>query len=175
MDKLAQDLAYENAPATPVFTIVVVMSLGLGIGANTAVFTIINAVMLRELPVPHPGELMRLSATPVLSFGMFQDLRARQQVFTDILATTREAGASDDPRSNTTTLDNVPTAFVSSNYFDVLMLRPRAGRSRPGRPTSSERGDGGLRRSHQRWTLGTPVRARSGDRPWSWSTAANAA
>ena len=108
MDKLAQDLAYglRTLRRTPVFTIVVVMSLGLGIGANTAVFTIINAVMLRELPVPHPGELVRLSATPVLSFAMFQDLRARQQVFTDILATTREwpVRLTIPDRANTTTL-----------------------------------------------------------------------
>jgi predicted permease len=132
MDQLVQDLAYglRTLRRTPVFTIVVVMSLGLGIGANTAVFTIINAVMLRELPVPQPGALVRLSATPVLSFAMFQDLRARQQVFTDILATTREwpVRLTIPNRANTSTLDNVPTAFVSSNYFDVLMLRPRAGR-----------------------------------------------
>ncbi len=102
----------------------------MGIGANTAVFTIINAVMLRELPVPHPEELVRLSATPVLSFAMFQDLRARQQVFTDILATTREWSVRLTIRDRATisTLDNVPTAFVSSNYFDVLMLRPLSGR-----------------------------------------------
>ena len=132
MDTLAQDLGYglRTIRRTPVFTIVVVISLALGIGANTAVFTIINAAMLRELPVPHPEALVRLSATPVLSFAMFQDLRARQQVFTDILATTREWSVRLTIRDRATisTLDNVPTAFVSSNYFDVLMLRPLSGR-----------------------------------------------
>ena len=62
MDTLAQDLAYglRTLRRTPVFTIVVVTSLGLGIGANTAVFTIINAVLLRTLPVPRAEELVKL-------------------------------------------------------------------------------------------------------------------
>jgi len=132
MDTLAQDLVYglRTLRRTPVFTFVVVVSLGLGIGANTAVFTIINAVMLRALPVPQPDKLVRLGATPVLSFAMFQDLRARQQVFTDILATTREwpVRLTIRDRENISTLDNVPTAFVSSNYFGVLLLRPQVGR-----------------------------------------------
>ena len=115
---------------TPVFTLVVVASLALGIGANTAVFTIINAVLLRTLPVPHPDELVRLTARPVLSFAMYQDLRRRQQVFTDILATTREwqVRLTITGPTGTSTLDNLPTSFVSSNYFDVLLLRPQIGR-----------------------------------------------
>ena len=146
MDKLAQDLAYglRTLRRTPVFTIVAVVSLGLGIGANTAVFTIINAVLLRTLPVPRAEELVKLEANPVLSFAMYQDLRARQQVFTDILATTREwqVRLTIPDRAGTRTFDNVPTSFVSANYFDVLELRPRIGRffvaSDDGRAESAE-------------------------------------
>jgi len=132
IDAFVQDVSYgvRTLRRTPVFTLVVVASLALGIGANTAVFTIINAVLLRALPVPHPEELVRLGASPVLSFAMYQDLRARQQVFTDILATTREwqVRLTIPDRAGTSTLDNVPTAFVTANYFDVLLIRPHVGR-----------------------------------------------
>ena len=132
MDALVQDLSYgvRTLRRTPVFTLVVVASLALGIGANTAVFTIINAVLLRTLPVPDPQQLVRLSASPVLSFAMYQDLRPRQQVFTDILATTREWQVRLEVTgpTGTSTLDNVPTSFVSTNYFDVLLVRPQIGR-----------------------------------------------
>ena len=146
MDKLAQDLAYglRTLRRTPVFTIVAVASLALGIGANTAVFTIVNAVLLRTLPVPRAEELVKLEASPVLSFAMSQDLRARQQVFTDILATTREwqVRLTIPDRAGLRTFDNVPTSFVSTNYFDVLELRPRLGRffvaSDEGRAESAE-------------------------------------
>jgi predicted permease len=115
---------------TPVFTLVVVASLALGIGANTAVFTIINAVLLRTLPIPRAAELVTLNAKPVLSFAMYQDLQARQQVFTGILASTREwqVRLTIPDAAGGRTFDNVPTSFVSTNYFDVLELRPRIGR-----------------------------------------------
>jgi predicted permease len=146
IDALVQDLSYgvRTLRRTPVFTLVVVASLALGIGANTAVFTIINAVLLRTLPVPDPDELVRLSARPVLSFAMYQDLRRRQQVFTDILATTREwqVRLTIPGPTGTSTLDNVPTSFVSVNYFNVLLVRPQVGRffvdEDDGRPQGAE-------------------------------------
>src|SRR4029453_1509069 len=56
IDSLRQDLAYalRSLRKTPVFTFVIIASLALGIGANTAVFTLLNAVLLRTLPVPEP-------------------------------------------------------------------------------------------------------------------------
>lgn len=82
IDSLRQDLAYalRTLRKTPVFTFVIIASLALGIGANTAVFTLLNAVLLRALPVPRPEQLVRLTAAPVLSYAMYQDLRERQQV-----------------------------------------------------------------------------------------------
>ena len=134
IETLVQDLRYgaRTLRKTPVFTLVVVASLALGIGANTAVFTIIHATLLRMLPVPQPEDLVtvQLVAEPVFSFPMYRDLRGRQQVFTDILASTREwqVRLTIPSKTSSTTLDNVPTSFVTPNYFSVLGVQPQIGR-----------------------------------------------
>jgi len=119
---------------SPGFTAVAVLSLALGIGANTAVFTFLNALLLRPLPVSHPEELVELSTRPrgsFISFPMFLDLRAGQQVFTDVAATQGQRafrltipGTGDQ----TIELDNLPVAAATGNYFELLGIRPAAGR-----------------------------------------------
>jgi predicted permease len=145
VDGLRQDIVYglRTLRRSPVFTLVVVASLALGIGANTAVFTLMNAVLFRPLPVPHPEALVTVEAAPVLSLPMYQELSARQQVFTGILAATREAYRVEVPgAAGAETIDNVPTTLVTMNYFDVLDLRPQAGRffvaAEEGRPETAE-------------------------------------
>ena len=129
---VAQDLRYglRMMWRTRGVTVVVVLSLALGIGANTAVYSLLNAALLRRLPVEAPHELVRLSADPVLSLPMYRDLRERQQVFTAMSARTTEwpvrLTIPGDGASRT--IDNLPTAFVTANYFDVLSLRPQLGR-----------------------------------------------
>ncbi|MGH9840629.1 MAG: ABC transporter permease, partial [Blastocatellia bacterium] len=117
------------------FTLIAVITLALGIGANTAVFTLINALLLRALPVANPHELVVINArgqgTPgIISFPMYRDLRARQEVFTDILA----SGGANSVRltipggTGTVEVDNVQTGLVTANYWSVLGVQPALGR-----------------------------------------------
>src|SRR5438128_9309179 len=94
METLWQDLRYglRTFIKQPGFTAVAVLTLALGIGANTAIFSLIDAVLLKLLPVKDPAQLVALAATsagprgPAFSYPMFQDLRDRSQVFAGILA-----------------------------------------------------------------------------------------
>src|SRR6266542_3379973 len=124
---------------SPAFTLVAVLSLALGIGANVAVFTVINAVMLRTLPVPHARDLVVVDSRyraeqGRISFPMYRDLRARQQVFTDMLASAGETPvrltipAADGGSGASVSIDNVRASFVTASYFSVLGRQPALGR-----------------------------------------------
>jgi len=90
--------ALRNLRRTPVFTAVAILSLALGIGANTAIFSLIDQILLRMLPVKNPQELVKLYSAKgpfkgsqrcnndCLSYPAYRDLRDRNQVFTGILA-----------------------------------------------------------------------------------------
>ena len=113
------------------FTAVAVCSLAVGIGATTAIFTLLNAILLRPLPVDHPEQLVEVQGQRALvSFAMYRDLRSHQQVFTDMAVTAR-----DSPKRLTTTegprlvrVDNVNVSPATGSYFALLGLRPAAGR-----------------------------------------------
>ncbi|HKF58422.1 MAG TPA: ABC transporter permease [Blastocatellia bacterium] len=138
IEDLLQDLRYglRMLRRSPGFTAVALLSLGLGIGANTAVFTLINALFLRELPVTRPQELVtvkgqRAGGFGLISFPMYRDLRDRQEVFTDMLASAGETPCritipgSDGAAAE---LDNMRVSFVSGNYFDILGVGSAIGR-----------------------------------------------
>src|SRR6266851_8179251 len=136
-EDLANDLGYafRLLRRSPGFTTMAVVSLALGIGANTAIFTLIDAVMLRWLPVRSPNELVSVgdSSRPtalwegvpmvdVLSYPLYQRLRDSNRAFTGLLASGRagrvEMGVGDgDP-------EEVRGRLVSGNYFDVLGVSP---------------------------------------------------
>jgi predicted permease len=121
-------------------TVIVVISLALGIGANTAIFTLIDAVMLRSLPVRSPGELVSVgdASRPtallhggpmpnVLSYPLYQRLRDENHVFAGLLAS-GQAGRL-DVRVGSGATEEAHGRLVSGNYFQVLGVSPIVGRT----------------------------------------------
>jgi hypothetical protein len=139
LEVFMQDVRYglRMLRKNPGFTAVAVLSLALGIGANTTIFTVVNAVLLSALPVRDLPRLVQMdtvdSKTLItqaraeklqMSFPNFQDYRRENQVFTDLAAfmptaVTWSGGA--EPRQ-------LQTELVSANYFEVLGVRPALGR-----------------------------------------------
>src|SRR3954452_24978839 len=125
---------------TPFVTAVAIVSLALGIGANAAIFSCFNQMLLEGLPVPRPVKLVNLSATvpkpgsqsfnqacdcdAVFSYAMFRDLQKMQTAFTGIAAH-RIFGANLAYQGQTL---NTNGLMVSGNYFQVLQLQPALGR-----------------------------------------------
>src|SRR6476620_619951 len=125
---------------TPFITAVAVLSLALGIGANAAIFSLFNQMLLRPLPVPEPGRLVNLAGSfpnpgsnscnnagncdVVFSYPMFRDLERAQTVFTGIAAH-RRFGANLSFRRQTL---NAQATYVSGSYFPVLEVKPALGR-----------------------------------------------
>ncbi len=92
MEQLWQNLRYiiRVVSNTPGFTAVAVLSLALGIGANTAIFTLINALLLRDVPVNHPEQLVQLYAIRPdgkvsFSYPMFREVERGQRVFSGMI------------------------------------------------------------------------------------------
>jgi predicted permease len=133
-------LACRTLFKTPFVTTVAIVSLALGIGANTAIYSLFNQLLLRPLPVEEPQRLVNLAAPPpkpgstscgepgdcdeVFSYPMFRDLERVQTVFTGIAAH-QPFGANIAARGQTTSAEGL---LVSSSYFSVLGLRPALGR-----------------------------------------------
>src|ERR1700681_3229889 len=125
---------------TPFVTIVAIVSLALGIGANAAIFSLFNQLLVRPLAVNQPNRLVNLSAPrpkpgsqscglagecdEVFSYPMFQDLQRVQTVFTGIAAHVL-FGANLSARDQTFDGQGL---LVSGSYFPVLELRPAIGR-----------------------------------------------
>jgi hypothetical protein len=93
LDALGQDLRYgvRMLRRSPVFAATAVLSLALGIGANTAIFSLLNVVMFRRLPVHDPERLVIVRAQQaggagILSYPVFEELRAQQRVCTGLLS-----------------------------------------------------------------------------------------
>jgi predicted permease len=141
MNTLLQDIRYalRQLRKSPAFTITVIVTLALGFGANAAVFTLFDQVLLRMLPVERPKELVRFVWTgsfsgSASSFGgdesnyfsypMYKDLRDQNQVFDGMLAADRTGvGVSWHNQA-----ENKDAEVVTGNYFQLLGLKPAIGR-----------------------------------------------
>jgi len=143
LDNTLQDirLGTRGLLKSPGFTIVAVLSLALGIGANTSIFTLLNAILLRPLPVPHPEQLALFGdgqdvgsndALPNRSWGLFSyptfhEFRAKQSSFADIAAN-HSVHAGTHITISGSVPEPVRIDLVSGNYFSVLQVQPVLGR-----------------------------------------------
>jgi putative ABC transport system permease protein len=135
LETLVQDIRYglRILGRTPVITFVAILSLALGIGANTAIFSLIDTVMLRMLPVQKPEELIqvlrkspRAGSEPTSSFTnpLWEQVRDHQDIFSGAFAW--EDTHFDLSKGGAVHLAN--GLFVSGDYFKTLGVRPVAGR-----------------------------------------------
>jgi macrolide transport system ATP-binding/permease protein len=124
-DELRQDLRYtvRTLRKSPGFLAVAVLSLALGIGANTVVFSVVNTMLLRGLPVRSPGRIYFVQG-PGHSFPNYRDMRDRNTTFSGMFGyRTAQMGIEthDGPR-------RLWGYLATGNYFDVLGVQPMVGR-----------------------------------------------
>jgi putative ABC transport system permease protein len=132
MEALLQDVRYalRSLRKRPLFAAVAILTLGLGIGGTAAIFSVVNAALLRPLPFPEPDRLVKVSLTRenesdiVWSYPKFEVLRAEQRIFSRIAGYFDWSGAlagAGDP-------ERLQGERVTADYFDLLGVTPSAGR-----------------------------------------------
>src|SRR5499433_2601088 len=131
LEILWQDLRYGVRVLSkyPGFTTIAVLTLSLGIGANTAIFTLLDKVLIRTLPVDRPHQLVTFvedagGAPGIFSYPLYAELRDRNDVLSGLVAYwQRPFSLSDGSQS-----ERVIGQIVSGNYFTTLGVRPALGR-----------------------------------------------
>jgi predicted permease len=117
----------------PGFTFIAVLSLALGIGANTAIFSVTDKLLLKSLPVSEPQQLFRLTSVSVsphfvsnaFSYPNFNDYRTQNNVLSGLLAFQKnELEFATGDR-----IERIPSEYVSGNYFEVLGIKASRGRT----------------------------------------------
>jgi predicted permease len=134
LEILAKDIRYalRGLRRSPGFAAAAVLSLALGIGANTAIFSLVRALMLRMLPVSHPEELVTLYRTGgwgkgVVAYPLYQELRNRGDLFQGAIATNTAAKVRFSAASGGRA-EFARREYVSGNYFGVLGVGAAMGR-----------------------------------------------
>ena len=146
LDTLFQDVRYglRTLVKSPGFTVVAVLTLALGIGANTAIFSVVRAVLLRTLPLPQANRLVMIWGTntangdthDVVSYPDFEDWRAQNRSFERVAAfTNRGAILTADKQA-----ERIPAVQASAEFFSTLGVPPALGR--PFRSDEQEPGAG---------------------------------
>ena len=143
MNRIFQDLRFaaRQLRKSPGFTAVAVVTLALGIGANTGIFTVVNGLLLKMLPVRDPQQLAvvgdparvssRSNGTPrtdVFSYPLYKELRDRNSVFSGLCAAATDHHIEVDAGQGGLPDEKINGRMVSGNYFNVLGLEPAAGR-----------------------------------------------
>ena len=132
MNTLWQDLRYgaRMLIKKPGFTLIAVITLAIGIGANTAIFSVVNGVLLKPLPYRAPDELIRIFETSQtqpkfpMSGGNFQDYRDQNSTLAGLaLYTRQDVDLSQDDKP-----ERLAALRVSAGFFDVLGVQPLLGR-----------------------------------------------
>ncbi|HLJ41133.1 MAG TPA: ABC transporter permease, partial [Candidatus Acidoferrales bacterium] len=135
LDTLLQDIRYaaRMLRKSPGFTAVAVLTLALGIGANTAIFSLMDTVMFRLLPVQRPGELVQVgmmthgfgrSPRTIYTNPLWESLRARQDIFAGIFAW----GNTQFNLASSGVVEDARGIYVSGSYFPTLGVHPAQGR-----------------------------------------------
>jgi predicted permease len=127
-------LAVRGLLRSPLFAIVAILSLALGIGANTAIFTLIDQILLRKLPVTNPDELVMLyqegahngsnMGSRAHSYPIYQEYQKRAEPLSEVIA--RRLIATSVSVDNQT--ERLETEMVSGNFFTMLGVKPAVGR-----------------------------------------------
>ncbi len=145
MPTILHDVRYalRQLRKAPGFTITAILTLALGIGANTAIFTLVHAVMLKSLPVANPAQLYRIGNTDnccvwgglqsdgwsLYSYGLYRYIVANTPQFEEIAAFQgNEPEISVRRVGSQAAAETFPSEFVSGNYFSTFGLQPFAGR-----------------------------------------------
>ena len=144
MGELLQDISYalRTLRRNAGFTTVIVGALALGIGANTAIFTLVDAVVVRSLPVVHAEQLVAVGdptrvgsmsngspRTDLLSYPLYRELRDQNHLFSGVLASGRADRLDVRIEGTSGEFEHPRGRFVSGNYFSVLGVPAFAGRT----------------------------------------------
>jgi hypothetical protein len=137
MSTIWSDLKYavRGLRRSPLFATVAILSLALGIGANSAIFTLMDQVLLRKLPVSHPEELVMLyqqgqhmgsnMGARMHSYPLYQDLKQRAEPYSDVICRRLfDASVSVDNQT-----ERIEAEMVSGNFFTMLGVTAAAGGS----------------------------------------------
>ena len=145
LESFGQDLRYgmRQLRRSPGFTVVAVLALALGIGANTAIFSLMNAVMLRTLPVRQPDRLVLFGNAraagstddfpngrwDLFSFPMYQEIAAKNHVFSGVTAALSLPFHLHGTVGSGHEVEPMNAQLVSGTYFSVLGVQPMMGRA----------------------------------------------